>query len=169
MFPSRYMSRLGLVITLSASSFVNAGQTCYARALGNVYYEAEHWYACGGTSLSSSGAETCCLIGSECGEDSLCRASSGQVLGNNSNNAWFVAGCTDITYEDPVCRTSCSKFNAEVIENSTDGGTPQLNTGRLSFNGTLKHKCGSVAVMGAATVLRRRTHSLLLRRQNGPR
>ncbi|KAK1050092.1 hypothetical protein LTR74_017137 [Friedmanniomyces endolithicus] len=45
----------------------------------------------------------CCLNGAQCGVDSLC-----YMPGGTGGNEWFVGGCTDRTYGDPVCRGNCT-------------------------------------------------------------
>lgn len=83
-----------------------AKATCYVAAYGLIE-EEDGWKACPGTASKAGGIETCCMPGSECGEDSLCRVPDSD---NPGNNAWYQAGCTDSTYTDSVCRNSCGMF-----------------------------------------------------------
>lgn len=86
-------------------------QICYTRALNTIVNERTGWFVCGDTAISAGGAETCCLPGSRCGSDSLCHKPASENPGNNS---WYIARCTDGTYQDPVCRLSCSELSALV-------------------------------------------------------
>ena len=85
--------------------FSQSWATCYWRSLNNVGTPTG-WFPCPNTEKSPGGAELCCLNGAQCGEDSICHIQS-----SGGGSGWFVGGCTDGNYADPVCRTSCSKFH----------------------------------------------------------
>lgn len=90
-----------------ALRLVEGQKTCYTSAFGEISLQPG-WYACEGTATSPGGAETCCLPNSLCGPDSLCRIPPSE--GKTTDN-WYLGGCTDETYEDPVCRTECCKLD----------------------------------------------------------
>ena len=85
-------------------SFVSAqDSTCYWRSQ-NAIAPVDGWFACHNTQQQEGGAQLCCLDGSQCSDDALCRQSSGSGGYN-----YFVGGCTDPNYQDDVCRSSCSE------------------------------------------------------------
>jgi len=85
--------------------FSQSWATCYWRSSSNVGTPTG-WFPCPNTEKTPGGAELCCLNGAQCGEDSICH-----TQGSDGGSGWFVGGCTDGNYADPVCRTSCSKFH----------------------------------------------------------
>lgn len=89
---------ISLLALLSLTSFVHGD--CYVAAYGLVAKQ-DGYSACPGTATSPGGVETCCIPGSECGEDSICRSPNG------GNNEWYVSGCTDPNYNDPLCTKNC--------------------------------------------------------------
>jgi hypothetical protein len=60
---------------------------------------ASSWYACDNSRATEDGAQVCCMAKEQCGPDSICMV----------KNNYYVGECTDATYGDPVCRTSCSQ------------------------------------------------------------
>lgn len=80
--------------------------SCYVAAYGVIGEQG--WDACPGTAVSG-GIETCCLPGSQCGEDSLCRVPASE---NPGTNAYYLAGCTDSTYSNSVCNKACGELDA---------------------------------------------------------
>ncbi len=65
-------------------------------------------FACGEASnVSSGGAQLCCVNGDQCGRDSICHFS--KPIANTSG--YYLGGCTDPTYTDPVCQHHCCKNN----------------------------------------------------------
>ncbi|KAK4543676.1 hypothetical protein LTR36_005321 [Oleoguttula mirabilis] len=90
----------------------DTADNCYWR--GNNTINAEPgWFACTNTQVNPGGAQLCCIDGAQCGEDSICHSVTG---------GWYVGGCTDATYGDPVCRTSCTDDDQTYIEyDQTDG------------------------------------------------
>lgn len=94
-----------LASLLSIAALATAdGTACYSRALGNVL--SGEWLTCHNTARSIGGAQSCCMAGSQCGPDSMCHIPSSLASGNAS---WYPSGCTDPTYQDPVCRLDCSE------------------------------------------------------------
>ena len=87
--------------------FPLAEATCYVAAYG-IVGEQPGWNACPGTASSTGGVETCCLSGSDCGEDSLCHIANA----DDPDNSWYQAGCTDSNYQDPICRNDCGESSA---------------------------------------------------------
>ncbi|KAK1810847.1 hypothetical protein LTR12_014806 [Friedmanniomyces endolithicus] len=79
-----------------------SADNCYWRSQ-YIINDVTGWFACNNTQVKSGGAQLCCLNGAQCGADSLC-----YMPGGTSGNEWFVGGCTDRTYGDPVCRGSCT-------------------------------------------------------------
>ena len=103
MFPLTITLAHLAVALLLAIEFASADQ-CYWKATDQARKDG-NWFSCGtNTAQKSGGAELCCMTGSECGEDSICRASSNGTAGSE----WYVGGCTDSTYNDPACRDDCS-------------------------------------------------------------
>ena len=100
-----------LTYVLSAIAFfalsvsADSKHNCYWRRLDQVVIEDQGWFQCNNTQQTSGGAQLCCKDGDECGQDSICRTSDTA----NSGSEWYVGGCTDGTYNDPVCRKDCSK------------------------------------------------------------
>jgi hypothetical protein len=85
---------LAWIATLLAATAATA-QNCFWRSSGQIH--AIGWYACNNTRAIAGGAALCCIENSQCGQDSICL----------KDNKYYVGGCTDGTYGDPVCRTSC--------------------------------------------------------------
>jgi len=85
---------LAWIATLLAATTATA-QNCFWRSSGQIH--AINWYACNNTRAIAGGAALCCIEDSQCGQDSICL----------KDNKYYVGGCTDGTYGDPVCRTSC--------------------------------------------------------------
>ena len=77
---------VSLLALLSITRLVSAD--CYVAAY-NLVGKQSGWVACPGTASSPGGAETCCIPGSECGEDSICHVPASQ---NPGSDAWYVAG-----------------------------------------------------------------------------
>jgi len=81
---------------LAAVATTVIAQNCFWRSSGKI--RTIGWYACNNTRATPGGAQLCCIENSQCGQDSICL----------KDNKYYVGGCTDGTYGDPVCRTSCS-------------------------------------------------------------
>lgn len=98
---------LATAFVLCILSVLVRGQTCYWRRQDQVIFK-DHgdWFACNNTATHNGGAELCCRNDSECGESSICKAPD---EGENGSQ-WYVGGCTDKSYTDPICRKSCSKL-----------------------------------------------------------
>ena len=99
------------VYTLASALFAAAAiaQTpptqCFWKGGNNIVAEGyPGWFACNNTQVQPGGANLCCLNDSECGEDSICHYPNGSEGGSG----WFVGGCTDGSYNDPVCPRACS-------------------------------------------------------------
>jgi hypothetical protein len=80
-----------------------ATSNCFWRSNSQINALSD-WYPCNNTRAYEDGAQLCCLANSQCGQDSIC-------LGDNN---YYVGGCTDGTYGDAVCRTSCSECSPVV-------------------------------------------------------
>jgi hypothetical protein len=89
-----------MVFSLRFALLANAADNCYWRSSNTINaMTSPGWFACNNTQVQPGGAQLCCIGGSQCGEDSIC----------HSNTGYYVGGCTDGSYGDPVCRTSCSE------------------------------------------------------------
>jgi hypothetical protein len=93
------MTRIPAQIAIIAATTVTA-QNCFWRSYSQIRALSD-WYPCNSTRANEDGARLCCLANSQCGQDSIC-------LGDNN---YYVGGCTDGTYGDAVCRTSCSEYS----------------------------------------------------------
>ncbi|KAM0705972.1 hypothetical protein Q7P35_007332 [Cladosporium inversicolor] len=82
-----------------------ASDNCFWRSKNQIH-AADGWFACDNTQVVGSRAQLCCITGSQCGQDSICL----------QNVSYYVGGCTDDTYRDPVCRTSCTSDGATWIQ-----------------------------------------------------
>ena len=67
-------------------------------------------FQCKNTERANGGAQLCCKNGDRCGEDSICHSDNTK----QSRSAWYVGGCSDGSYSDPVCRKDCSKLPNRV-------------------------------------------------------
>lgn len=108
MFPSTISSSLGLLSLLLALSAA-ASDNCFWRSNNTINAEGDGWFACNNTQINPGGAQLCCIAGSQCGEDSIC----------HNNNGYYIGGCTDGNYEDPVCNNNCSKcqrYNKSALD-----------------------------------------------------
>ncbi|EMD01304.1 hypothetical protein BAUCODRAFT_205161 [Baudoinia panamericana UAMH 10762] len=108
--------RSGVALAMLCASVVQA-HNCYWRTNGTVVAENSGWYACGtGTRTGDGTEQLCCLVGSYCGQDSICHFEDQQEGGSG----WYVGGCTDANYGDPVCRSDCTMLGNTWIQwNST--------------------------------------------------
>jgi hypothetical protein len=86
------------MIAVLAVSKVMASDNCFWRSKNQIH-AMDGWFACNNTQVANGKAQLCCIPGSHCGQDSICL----------QNVSYYVGGCTDGTYGDPVCRTSCSE------------------------------------------------------------
>lgn len=90
---------------LTSLWFLHASAACYFRSSSSVI-RADEWNTCNNNSeIVAGGANLCCNYArdSVCGDGGLCRQDDG---------LFYVGGCTDSTYQDPVCRTSCSEYQS---------------------------------------------------------
>ena len=79
------------LINLLATPIAAAGDDCYWRASNTITPVSPGWFACNNTQVQPSGAQLCCISGSQCGEQSIC----------HSNTGCHVGGCTDGSYGIP--------------------------------------------------------------------
>ena len=89
------------IVSVSADS----KHTCYFRRNDQISIGDQSYFQCNNTDKSNGGAQLCCRDGDQCGQDSICHTSEA----GDANSTWYVGGCTDGTYDDPVCRTDCSE------------------------------------------------------------
>jgi hypothetical protein len=98
--------RLAITATLVVGKAV-AADNCFWRS--NNQINAIDWFACNNTEVTPGGAQLCCIQGSQCGQDSICL----------QNVSYYVGGCTDGSYGDSVCRTSCSEWSLNLLSRSS--------------------------------------------------
>ncbi|KAK3722995.1 hypothetical protein LTR37_002141 [Vermiconidia calcicola] len=104
--PSSRPPPLLLALLLSTVSSALAQEPCYWRSNEAIaVQDYPGWFACNNTNLSPNGAQLCCLGGAQCGDDRLCRS---PMTNGSTGYGYFVGGCTDPNYRDPVCRMECT-------------------------------------------------------------
>ncbi|EMC93810.1 hypothetical protein BAUCODRAFT_36264 [Baudoinia panamericana UAMH 10762] len=64
------MSAILLLSSLLIPSVL--GQNCFWRASNTIQAPGSGWFACNNTQVKAGGAQLCCIVGSQCGEDSIC-------------------------------------------------------------------------------------------------
>ncbi|KAI6794109.1 hypothetical protein KC363_g5000 [Hortaea werneckii] len=122
-------------LTLASLALASDPRQCYTRYNNTVRAEGAPWYVCNNTQINPGGALLCCYDDSLCGPDSFCGSTS---IGRGPYKyGLYVGGCTDGTYSDPVCRTTCTG----------DGAT------WFQWNQTTEvyHCCGHNACIGTVT------------------
>ncbi|GAB1736912.1 hypothetical protein NU219Hw_g8937t1 [Hortaea werneckii] len=122
-------------LTLASLALASELRQCYTRYNNTVRAEGAPWYVCNNTQINPGGASLCCYDDSLCGPDSFCGSTS---IGRGPYKyGLYVGGCTDGTYSDPVCRTTCTG----------DGAT------WFQWNETTEvyHCCGHNACIGTVT------------------
>ncbi|KAI7196560.1 hypothetical protein KC316_g4346 [Hortaea werneckii] len=93
-------------LTLASLTLASEPRQCYTRYNNTVRAEGAPWYVCNNTQINPGGGSLCCYDDSLCGPDSFCGSTN---VGKGSYNyGLYVGGCTDGTYSDPVCRTTCT-------------------------------------------------------------
>ena len=92
------MARTSAQIAILAATTTAMAQNCLWRSNSQIN-PLPTWYACNNSRATSDGAKVCCKAKEQCGPDSICLEDSN----------YYVGGCTDETYSDPVCRHSCSQ------------------------------------------------------------
>ncbi|GAB7334519.1 hypothetical protein MBLNU13_g06506t1 [Cladosporium sp. NU13] len=97
--------RLAIIAVLAVSKAM-ASDNCFWRSKNHINAMDDGWFACNNTQVVNGRAQLCCIKGSQCGQDSICL----------QNVNYYVGGCTDGTYGDPVCRTSCTSDSATWIQ-----------------------------------------------------
>ncbi|WPG97802.1 Hypothetical protein R9X50_00058300 [Acrodontium crateriforme] len=104
------------VLSMFLSPVVVAFEDCYTRVLGTIVNQKDGWISCTGTNTTDGGAQSCCQRGSECGPDGICYT---PVSIDIPNGSWYIAGCTDGTYKDSVCRVDCTNYLTTFIQWNT--------------------------------------------------
>ncbi len=95
---------------LAFALLVSADSECYWRNHNVISPEAPSgWFACNNTNLTPDGAQLCCLNGGQCSNNQLCRVG---LTNGSVGYSYYVGGCTDPNYSDPVCRMDCSESSA---------------------------------------------------------
>ncbi|KAF2716044.1 hypothetical protein K431DRAFT_308099 [Polychaeton citri CBS 116435] len=120
------------LLALLAFAHVALSQSCYWRSNDQTTVVSDGWFACNNTQTTADGAQLCCLNGASCGEDSICYTPT-----SSGGSGWFVGGCTDPTYKDPVCRTSCTGDSQTWIQ--------------YNYTQQLWHCCGDAGCTGTPT------------------
>lgn len=80
--------------------------TCYTIGL-NFVTSSNQYFPCGGSN-GGSGVQSCCYAGDYCMEDSICHYTHSVTNGTG----FYMAGCTDPTWQDPACPKQCSKYSS---------------------------------------------------------
>ena len=92
---------------LLLAALVTADNTCYLRTDGEINKQNSKWFTCEDDPREGTSSSVCCMTGSTCGPDSLCRW---DVENSDLDKGkFFVGGCTDKNYNDPACRKECSE------------------------------------------------------------
>ena len=104
---------LQALVLLSGCIALTFAQTpndqCFWRNSGGTVAEStDGWHVCNNTKTTEKGASLCCLNGSQCGEDSICHFPGGSQGGTG----WYLGGCTDGSYNDPICPKACSESHS---------------------------------------------------------
>jgi hypothetical protein len=87
--------------------FHEANATCYCKDFGEIVICGGNGQTtCENASSVDSEAQLCCGIGDQCGIDSLCHFTTPQAL----SSGYYLGGCTDPTFTDPVCSNPCGEF-----------------------------------------------------------
>ncbi|CAK4031565.1 Hypothetical predicted protein [Lecanosticta acicola] len=87
-------------------------QCFWKNSAGIVSESTQGWHVCNNTKTTATGASLCCLNGAQCGEDSICHFPGGSQGGTG----WFLGGCTDGSYNDPICAKACTDFGTTWIQ-----------------------------------------------------
>ena len=80
---------------------------CYQRSKGIIQVVSNNHYACNNTQISDAGHRLCCFTGDDCGKESICHYTHPA----DGGSGYYVGGCTDPTYKDPICSQRCSKLS----------------------------------------------------------
>lgn len=110
---SLYTDSKRLICAFGLFGIVTA-QPCYWKSNNTVRaQDAAGIYPCPNTETHSDGTQLCCLVGSQCGIDGICRFPEATVDSgppdSPGRSGWNTGGCTDPSYSDPVCPTECSE------------------------------------------------------------
>ena len=98
---------LGALLLSAVSVSADSKHQCYWRRNDQVVIKDNlGWFQCNNTEKTTGGAQLCCKNGDRCGDDSICHTD--KIDGSNS--AFYVGGCSDGTYNDPICRKECCKL-----------------------------------------------------------
>ncbi|KAI7237588.1 hypothetical protein KC330_g3078 [Hortaea werneckii] len=143
-------------LSLASLTLASEPRQCYTRYDNTVRAEGAPWYVCNNTQINPGGASLCCYDDSLCGPDSFCGSTS---IGKGSYNyGFYVGGCTDGTYSDPVCRTTCSEIYLPItpiprLEGFADGHVAGDGATWFQWNDTTEvyHCCGHYACIGTVT------------------
>ena len=82
-----------------------ATSTCYCKDAGAVSSTCANAVPCGN---DTSRVQQCCIAGHQCHPDGFCYTGEPppDVV---TFSSFYMGGCTDPTFEDPVCPQECSK------------------------------------------------------------
>jgi hypothetical protein len=96
-------------VTFFLSSLVEVTRWCLQD--GNTVDCSTTETVCPNSSSVDGGAQLCCMKGDTCGEDSPCHFT--KEIANTSG--YYLGGCTDGPYSDPVCQSHCSEYYFEFF------------------------------------------------------
>lgn len=114
--------------------------TCYNYASGiynDTFYDS---FPCGnknspGLDDPVTGFQSCCHSGDECGANNICKWGSSNSSADHPahGSGYYVGGCTDPTFQAPMCRHDCKTFNSAsdivFLENGTWACCGKTNDG----------------------------------------
>ena len=113
--------RVHLLLLSIHSSFSSA--SCYCVDDGTIAICGANSIPC---SNSTSTVQLCCAAGDICGADSICQFTHPQA----DVSGYYVGGCTDPTFSDPVCSKRCS-MSEQTCAEWKKGADFALRSGRL--------------------------------------
>lgn len=126
--PQSMLFVAAILATLFFSSWVEAA--CWCRRDGEIIDCSTRETACPKSSSVDGGAQLCCVTGDTCGEDSLCHFT--KDVANTSG--YYLGGCTDQSYTDPVCQGVCSEYYFNLFF------APRLRAELRSCGGVLTYR-----------------------------
>jgi hypothetical protein len=92
------------VVPLILPSISLVSSNCYCIRDNDIFDCSTTETVCGIASSVDSGAQLCCVAGDQCGIDSVCHLSKQIAI----TSGYYLGGCTNPTYNDPVCQKHCS-------------------------------------------------------------
>ena len=63
---------------------------------------------------STSGVQLCCVAGDACGANSVCKFYHSEAFRSGDGSGFYLGGCTDHTFKDPLCRNDCQNRGSRL-------------------------------------------------------